>query len=650
MLFYTFLIILLLYLCFSHVPVSLHSPQSGHITWSYTRTGINMASIAEFPCGSCKEEVSDSDSGVQCDSCMQWFHAHCQNISSPQYAVYASLESFSWVCLSCGSPNYSSGHIESLSSLPVSNPFSVLESSDLSDDCIYLKTTIKDNSSSTIPESYVFNPAANDSCVSPTQPLTSTPKKVTERGTNPSINQFSKLKVICINCQSIQSAEKRARFYAFVDFHKPDIVIGTESWLHKDIPDCEVFPASLGFNPPIRKDRPGDTKGGGVFILVSQRLVVSEQPQLSANCEIVWAKVQVVGAKPLLIAAYYCPSEHDQVSTQELKNSLSCVDPSKQHVWVLGDFNYPKLDWEENQPIIKQNCPNQEAYLDFVSIIDDSCLTQMVSEPTRENNILDLFLTNSPTLVDSVSVVPGIADHLAVIGVVRLRPTIQKVKPRTVLLYSKANWEGMRQGMQEFQATFLATCEGKSTEQLWQEFMGETETLIGWYVPTKTLRGRKNLPWITQEIRRKMNRRDNLYHIQKTTGKDSHRQLFKKVKYEVDCMTKTSYNAYLHSLVGITDKTPDTDSSRPNTKNSSPSSKTAGKIPKAVHPSKRMNNCAPIMSRRQISLSANFNRCSPLSPPLHLNSSASRKFRTSKNQVIITQIMSLLKLGISTHA
>ena len=172
--------------------------------------------------------------------------------------------------------------------------------------------------------------------------------------------------------------------------------------MHKDIPDCEVFPSSLGFNPPIRKDRPGDTKGGGVFILVSQRLFVSEQPQLSTNCEIVWAKVQVVGAKPLLIAAYYRPSEHDQVSAEELKNSLTRVDPTKHHVWVLGDFNYPKLDWEENQPIIKQNCPNRELYLDFVSTIEDNCLTQMVSEHTRENNILDLFLTNSPTLVDSV--------------------------------------------------------------------------------------------------------------------------------------------------------------------------------------------------------------------------------------------------------
>ena len=429
-----------------------------------------MASIIEFPCG------SDSQAAVQCDSCMQWFHAHCQNISSPQYAVYASLESFSWLCMSCGSPNYSSGHVESLSSLPISNPFSVLELSDISDASIFSKTTIEDGTSSPRPELNRFSLAANDSHVSHTLPLTSTPKKVTEQGVNSSVNRFSKLKVICINCQSIQRSEKRARFYAFLDFHKPDIVMSTESWLHKEIPDCEVFPASLGFNPPIRKDRPGDTKGGGIFILVSQKLVVSEQPQLSTNCEIVWAKVhvQVVGAKPLLIATFYWPSEQDQVSTEELKKSLALVHPSKHHVWVMGDFNYPKLDWEDNQPILKQNCPNQQAYLDFVSTIDDNCLTQMVCEPTREGNILDLFLTNSPTLVDSVNVVPGIADHPAVMGVVRLRPTIQKVKPRKVHLYSIADWDSLRRGMQDFQETFLASCEGKSTEQLWQEFKGET--------------------------------------------------------------------------------------------------------------------------------------------------------------------------------
>ena len=60
--------------------------------------------------------------------------------------------------------------------------------------------------------------------------------------------------------------------------------------------------------------------------------------------------------------------------------------------------------------------------------------------------------------------------------------------------------------MQEFQASFFTICEGKTTEQLWQELMGETETLIGRYVPTKTLRDRKNLPLFTQGIRRTMNR------------------------------------------------------------------------------------------------------------------------------------------------
>ena len=269
-------------------------------------------------------------------------------------------------------------------------------------------------------------------------------------------------------------------------------------------------------------------------------LVVSEQPQLSTDFEIVWAKVQVVGAKPLLIAAYYRPSEHDQVSAEEFEKSLALIDTSKLHVWVLGDFNYPKLNWEENQPVLKQNCPNPEMYQDFVSALDDNYLTQMVCEPTRENNILDLFITNSPTLVDSVSVVPGIADHQAVLAVVRLRPSIQKVKPRTVHLCSKANWDGMKEDMLTFQSTFLSTCEGKSTEQLWQEFKDEVDMLINRYVHTKTIRGRKNLPWVTQEIRRYMNKRGHLYQVHKSSGKDADRLLFKKVKYEVDSKHHTT--------------------------------------------------------------------------------------------------------------
>ena len=59
----------------------------------------SFAGEPDFPCGSCKQNVADNHAAVQCDTCSQWFHAHCQNISAPQYADYAGLQSFSWLCL-----------------------------------------------------------------------------------------------------------------------------------------------------------------------------------------------------------------------------------------------------------------------------------------------------------------------------------------------------------------------------------------------------------------------------------------------------------------------------------------------------------------------------------------------------------------------
>ena len=46
---------------------------------------------------------------------------------------------------------------------------------------------------------------------------------------------------------------------------------------------------------------------------------------------------------------------------------------------------------------------------------------------------------------------------------------------------------------------------------IWQEFKAAVDTLIGKYVPSKILRGKKNLHCVTQEIKRMTNKRDHLY-------------------------------------------------------------------------------------------------------------------------------------------
>ena len=59
-------------------------------------------------------------------------------------------------------------------------------------------------------------------------------------------------------------------------------------------------------------------------------------------------------------------------------------------------------------------------------------LTQVVRDPTRENNILDLMLVTSPDRCVDIQVNPGISDHDAVCLTYEGRVKINKKKPRTV--------------------------------------------------------------------------------------------------------------------------------------------------------------------------------------------------------------------------
>ena len=80
---------------------------------------------------------------------------------------------------------------------------------------------------------------------------------------------------------------------------------------------------------------------------------------------------------------------------EEFKKSLVMVTQLKGDVWVLGDLNFPKLAWDnEYIPSVRPGCSFPQLYEDFIS-----ALVQMVTEPTRGENILDLFLTSNHTLV-----------------------------------------------------------------------------------------------------------------------------------------------------------------------------------------------------------------------------------------------------------
>lgn len=86
--------------------------------------------------------------------------------------------------------------------------------------------------------------------------------------------------------------------------------------------------------------------------------------------------------------------------------------------------------------------------------MNDYGFSQMVNQPTRFENTLDLFLTTNPTLVEEVGCLPGLSDYDMVTTTCALKPTVQRQKPRKVYVFSKADWPKLKTLVKDYQTKF----------------------------------------------------------------------------------------------------------------------------------------------------------------------------------------------------
>ena len=276
----------------------------------------------------------------------------------------------------------------------------------------------------------------------------------------------------------------------------------------------------------------------------------------------IWVKLEITGHRPLFIGAYYRPSEDDLESLQELQNSISQVRSHSDNVWVLGDFNLPKLIWPESLPEFKPECSTNPVYDIFLNTLNDYNFTQVVTEPTRIDNILDLFLTTNPTLITDVKCSPGLGDHDLISAEALLKPTLQKQKPRKTMIFRKADWPKLKSKMKAYQQTFLTNHIGKTAEELWTDFTTTLDKFSHECIPSKLIQGKSSLPWVTQEIKRLIRKRDSLYTNFKKTGRLDIKTQFQTLRQQIKKKIKASYQAYLENLLGLTNEEDQCDSKK----------------------------------------------------------------------------------------
>jgi hypothetical protein len=70
-------------------------------------------------------------------------------------------------------------------------------------------------------------------------------------------------------------------------------------------------------------------QGGEVLIAISNDILSTPVPELQTDCEIVWAKISLVGRKDMYIASYYNPTTSNEDSLDELGLSLERANTMK---------------------------------------------------------------------------------------------------------------------------------------------------------------------------------------------------------------------------------------------------------------------------------------------------------------------------------
>lgn len=191
-------------------------------------------------------------------------------------------------------------------------------------------------------------------------------------------------------------------------------------------------------------------------------------------------------------------------------------------------------------------------------------LEQMVTSPTRGQNILDLFFTTNPTLVDDITVIPGLSDHDIVLAQVNVKPEVTKQVPRNIPLYKKANWDQLKQSMRDFHLELVqSSLATTDVQSLWDKFVTRLQQGIDKFIPVRKAGTRDGFPWINQEIRRLIRKRDKLYKRWSRSGRPYDHNKFLEQKHLVRRVSERAYEKYLGDILGLNNERDDQNMGEP---------------------------------------------------------------------------------------
>ena len=132
---------------------------------------------------------------------------------------------------------------------------------------------------------------------------------------------------------------------------KPDIKIGTETWLNYDVQHSDEF-SPAKFYEVERKDR--QDSQGGILLTIKKDL---NSRKISINAERkIQVKVTRESRSPSIVGSLYIPPKSDLSYMQLLRlSAVAKITKIRNAIfWIGGDLHLPDIEWSLNTTVSHQ--------------------------------------------------------------------------------------------------------------------------------------------------------------------------------------------------------------------------------------------------------------------------------------------------------
>ena len=253
----------------------------------------------------------------------------------------------------------------------------------------------------------------------------------------------------------------------------------------------------------------------------------------------------------ITIGAFYRQPSRDITEIDDLVTTLLSIQNGNRATEFIvgGDFNLPGIIWGDNVTIKDPPSYGSQVNERLIELCDTLGLTQVVQQPTRENNILDLFLVTSPDRGTEADILTGVSDHDAVCLSYNRRLNRNKKSSRNVYLFKRADMESLKGEITHYyNDEFKQHIEAIDINETWEKFKDLLNKLMKKHIPQRNVKQNCKLPWVNNIIRRLMRRRKRARAKSKKTGKVADWNRYKGMDKDLKKQLREAHTEYLTNI------------------------------------------------------------------------------------------------------